>query len=180
MERRKNSKVCHSATPSVKASEEVTPRGPSLRTLHDFLDHELFDGILKILNLGLQLATLIAGDGTCNDRSCDATCSAKCLFRRNKNIGNILIFSKQWKMKEDLEWLSISCQHDEFRHTPVQCLRSFIGALLELLVVGSLLNEVQYCNCHLGIRQGVCFGVHSFTCHGGGRRVLLLTAEGQR
>ena len=45
---------------------------------------------LKILNLGLQLAALIAGDRTCNDRPCDATCSAKCLFRRNKNIGNIL------------------------------------------------------------------------------------------
>ena len=42
----KNSKVGHSATPSVKASEEVNSRGPSLRTPHDFLDHELFDGIL--------------------------------------------------------------------------------------------------------------------------------------
>ena len=44
--KKNKSKVGHSATPSVKASEEVNSRGPSLRTPHDFLDHELFDGIL--------------------------------------------------------------------------------------------------------------------------------------
>lgn len=38
--------------------------------------------------------------------------------------------------------------------------KTFVGALLELLVVGGLLDEVQYGDCELRIRQGVRFRVY--------------------
>lgn len=40
---------------------------------------------------------------------------------------------------------------------------TFISALFELLVVGSLLNEIQNGYGELRIRQGVCFWIHCFT-----------------
>lgn len=45
---------------------------------------------LELLYLGFQLTSFIACDRTSNDWSCDSTCSAKCLFWRDKNIGHVL------------------------------------------------------------------------------------------
>ena len=41
---------------------------------------------------------------------------------------------------------------------------TFISALFELLVVGSLLNEIQNGYGELRIRKWVCFWIYCFTC----------------
>ena len=58
----------------------------------------------------------------------------------DKDVGDIFIFTQQRQVKKNFNWLGISSQNDEFGNTTIQGLGGFVGSLLGLLVVGSLLD----------------------------------------
>lgn len=61
----------------------------------------------------------------------------------NKDVGNILIFAKQRQVEQNFDWFGISRHDNQLGNTPVQCFGGFVGTLLRLLVVGSLLDQFQ-------------------------------------
>merc|ERR1712083_138029 len=101
-------------------------------------------------NLRLDLRSLILGYTGGHNRSADATGTAKSLLRLDKDVGNILVFTQKWDVEKDFQGLGIGSQNDKFGLAAVQSLGSFVGTLLQLLVVNGLLSQVE----NLG-RQGI-------------------------
>ena len=60
--------------------------------------------------------------------------------------------------------LSPHCQGEERARSETNNLCTFIGPLLELLVVACLLQEVHNGDSELGIRERVCLWVHTTLC----------------
>lgn len=110
---------------------------------YNISDQQLLNGILQLLYLRFQLASLVCCYRTCNYRSRNSACSAKSLLWRDKYIRHILIFSQQGKMEKNLKRLSVCSHHYKLGNPSIQRLSSFIRTLLELLVVSSLLNKIK-------------------------------------
>jgi len=71
-------------------------------------------------------------------------------------------------MEKDLQWLTVSSQHNELRLTTVKGLGGLVGSLSHLLVVGCLLNQVQNLGGQSLLGEGVSLGVNflSHLCSG--------------
>lgn len=63
-------------------------------------------------------------------------------------------------MQQNLQRLSIGGHDDQVRDTSVQGLGGLVGALLELLVVRGLLDQIQDSHSELGISKRVGLGVN--------------------
>lgn len=67
-------------------------------------------------------------------------------------------------MQYNLDGLNVCGHDDELADTAIQRLGGFVGSLFELLVVGSLLDQVEDLGGERGIRQreglGVCCAGH--------------------
>ena len=106
-----------------------------------------------MVNLTSKLTVGIAHDRAGNNRTSDSASTTQSNLRRNKDVGDILVLTKERNVENDLEGLSIRSHHDEGALTTIQSLRSyihnqlsthtFIGSLLQLTVVGSLLDQIQ-------------------------------------
>ena len=90
-----------------------------------------------------QIARLVASEANCHNRAADATGPSKCHFTGHINERHVLVFAQEWKMKRDGEGLGVAGHDDELGGSSVQRFGCFIGALLDLVVVGCLLDEVQ-------------------------------------
>ena len=129
-------------------------------TKKHFLDKKLLDLATDVLDLGRKLRSLVGEDTATDDRTGHTASSAKRNLGGNEHIGNVLILAKKRKVKKDLQRLSISSHDDQVRDTTVKSLGGLVGTLLQLFVVGSLLNEVQNGNSQLRVCQGVCFRIN--------------------
>lgn len=66
-------------------------------------------------------------------------------------------------MEENLQRLCVGCHDDEVGDASVQSLGGLVSALLELLVVASLLDQLKDLHGEFGVREGVClFNLLSF------------------
>ena len=63
-------------------------------------------------------------------------------------------------MEEDLERLAVSCQDHKLGLASVEGLCGLIGSLPQLLVVSSLLDQIQDLGSQSLLSQGVGLGVH--------------------
>ena len=68
--------------------------------------------------------------------------------------------AEERQVQQDLQRLSVGSHNDELGNAAVQRLGGFVGALLELLVVRGLLDQVQDLLRERRVSQGVGFGVH--------------------
>jgi len=114
------------------------------------LNQQSLNLILDGPNLALQLGGLVRGDTGGDNATADTTSAAKRDLGRNKNVGDVLIFTKKRQVEENLDGLSVGGEHNEFADTTIEGLGGFIGSLLQLAVVGRLLNDVENL-----LRQGV-------------------------
>ncbi|XP_048514999.1 uncharacterized protein LOC105689661 [Athalia rosae] len=93
---------------------------------------------IMCLNLRFQLGSFIHGDRASNHRSGNATGTTQGSFTPNKNIGDVLVLAKQRKMH-------------------------LIGSLAELLVIHSLLHQVEDLCCQGGVSQRISLGIYLIT-----------------
>ena len=101
------------------------------------------------------------------------TCSAECLLRLDKHIGDVLVFTQQREVEKDFEWLGIGRQHEKLRLGSVERLGRFVGTLFELLVVGSLLHKIENLDSQHIVCQRVGFWVDIISGTGVGLRVVM-------
>lgn len=72
------------------------------------LNKQLFDLVLDGLNLGLEIRSFVGSDGNSNNRARNTTGTTQSSLGRKENIRNVLIFTKQRQVEQDLERLGIS------------------------------------------------------------------------
>lgn len=87
---------------------------------------------------------------------------------KSRNVTN-LVFAQKWKVEQDFQWLGVGSHDDQVGDTTVKSLGSFVSTLLQLLVVGGLLNKVKDGDGQLGVSKRVCLWVY-FT-HFGIRKI---------
>jgi len=114
------------------------------------LDHELVDSPLDRLKLALELTVLGGGDARGDDGSRDVASTSQGGLGFDKDVRDVLLFAKQGKMQQNFERLRVSGKDYEFGDTTVQGFRGFVSTLFELLVLGSLIDELQNLVIQLG------------------------------
>jgi hypothetical protein len=119
----------------------------------------LFDETSNFLDLSIECRAFIRQDGAGDDRAGYTTSTTKSNFGGNEYIGDILVLTKERKMKKNLERFSVSSHDDDVRDTAVQSLGGLVGTFLELLVVGCALDKVHESYGELRISEGVGLGV---------------------
>eukprot|EP00959_Pyramimonas_sp_CCMP1952_P000106 1907-Pyramimonas_sp.AAC.1 len=129
------------------------------------LYEELLNGVLQGVDLSLKLAALVGGDGAGDDGARHAAGTAQRLLRGHEHVGDVLVLSQQRQMQQDFKGLSVRGHDNELGNATVQGLGSLVSALLQLLVVGGLLDDIQDGVRQLGVRQGVRFGVDRLGAH---------------
>lgn len=80
----------------------------------DPLDKELFDLSLDVQNLRLQVRGFVGGDRSSNDRARNTTGTTQGSLGGNKDVGNVLVFTKERKMKKNFKRLGISYKINEY------------------------------------------------------------------
>ncbi|KAI3486741.1 hypothetical protein L1887_49691 [Cichorium endivia] len=130
------------------------------------LDEEAFDGELDGLDLALELAGLVGGDGGGDDGAGDAAGPAEGGLGGDKDVGDVLVLAEEGQVEDDLDGLDVGGHHDELADAAVERLGGLVGTLLELLVVRSLLDEVEDLVGERGVGQREGLGVGSRHCCG--------------
>lgn len=85
------------------------------------LDEKSLNLILQTPNLSLQLRRLVGGDRGRDNSAGHATGTTKGDLRGDENVGDVLVFAEEWKMKEDFEGGGIGGENNEFGNTAVEC-----------------------------------------------------------
>jgi len=111
--------------------------------LDSSLDHESLDLILKSSDLVHQIGSLVGGDTGTDDSTGNTTSTTQSSLAWNVNVWDVLVFAKEWKVEKNGERGSVGSEDDDLTDTTVQGLCSFVCALLELAVVGSLLDDIE-------------------------------------
>jgi len=107
------------------------------------LEQQLLNLLLNGLNLRLDLRALVLSHAGSDDRPADATGTTESLLGPDEHVGHVLVLAEQRDVEENLERLAVGRQHNKLRLATVQGLGRLVGTLAKLLVVGSLLNEVE-------------------------------------
>lgn len=116
-----------------------------------------FDG----LNLALEFASFVGGDGSGYDGAGYTACATKSSLRGDKDIRDVLVLTQQGEMKNDLNRFDVSSHDDKFADTTVEGFGRLVGALLQLLVVTRLLDQVEDLVGKGGVGQGESLGIRS-------------------
>lgn len=134
---------------------------PSYSLTHQMrLDLEPLNLILKGANLAHKVRGLIGGDGAGNNGTGDTASTAKSHLRRtgvgqytarigrqsrnlHVDVRNVLVLAKKRQVKEDSQRAGIGGKDNDFGNTTVESLGSLVGTLLQLAVVGGLLDKIE-------------------------------------
>ena len=107
------------------------------------LNEQLFNGVLESLYLRFQLRAFVCGDGSCDDRSRDATRASERLLGRHEDVRHVLIFREQREVEEDFERFGVRRHDDELGDSAVERFGGFVRAFLQLLVRARGRDDVQ-------------------------------------
>lgn len=107
------------------------------------LDHESLDLVLEAADLVHQVAGLVGGDAGGDDGTADATGTAQGSLGGHVDVGHVLVLAQQRQVQQDGERGGVGGQDDDLGDTAVQRLGGLVGALLQLLVVRRLLDDVE-------------------------------------
>ena len=77
------------------------------------LNEKLFDFDLDTIDLSLKVRILNSNDRTSNNRTGHTASTTKSNLGRNKDVRNILIFTKKRNVENDFKGLSISCHNNK-------------------------------------------------------------------
>ena len=145
------------------------------------LDLEALDLVLECADLAHEVGGLVGGDGSSNDgagNTAGATEShlggniavelsqflsylALWCRRGSKNlhVGNVLVLAEQGNVQQNGQRSGIGSEDDNLGNTTVEGLGGFVGTLLQLAVVGGLLDQVEDVLGQGGVGDGPGGGV---------------------
>jgi hypothetical protein len=106
-------------------------------------DLETLDLILEGADLAHEVGGLVRGDAAGNDGASDTAGAAESHLRGDVDVGNVLVLAEKGKVEQDGEGAGVSGEDDDLADTAVEGLGGLVGALLELAVVGSLLDKIK-------------------------------------
>lgn len=107
------------------------------------LDHESLNLVLQSSDLVHQIGSLVGGDTGTDDSAGNTASTAQSSLAWNVHIWYVLVLTQKWEMEEDSKRSSVGCENDDLTDTTVQGLCGLVGTLLELAVVGCLLNNIK-------------------------------------
>jgi hypothetical protein len=107
------------------------------------LDLETLNLVLEGADLAHQVGGFVGGDRRRDDRTSNTTGAAKCHLAGHVNVRNVLVLAKQRQVEEDGERGGVGSENDQLADSAIQGLGCLVGTLLELAVVGGLLDEVK-------------------------------------
>jgi hypothetical protein len=107
------------------------------------LDLETLDLVLEGADLAHEVGGLVRGDAAGNDGASDTAGAAESHLRGDVDVGDVLVLAEEGKVEQDGEGAGVSGEDDDLADTAVEGLGGLVGALLELAVVSSLLDEIE-------------------------------------
>ena len=133
-----------------RKTSQATDTRPDRKTTYSKLDG---------LDLALELAGLVGGDRARDDGAADTTGATEGGLAGHEDVGHVLVLAQQGKVEHNLDGLDVGSHDDELADTTVERLGGLVGTLLELLVVRSLLDQVEDLVGERGISQRESLGV---------------------
>ena len=127
---------------------------------HYLLDEKLLDLDLHAVDGALKLRSFVGGDGAGDDWTRNAAGTAEGDLAGNEDVRDVLVLAEEGQMEENFDRFGIGGHDDHLTDTTVQCLGGLVGTLLGLLVVRSLLDEVEQGYGELGVGEGKGFLTH--------------------
>ena len=124
------------------------------------LDEKLLDLDLHAVDGALKLRSFVGGDGAGDDWTRNAAGTAEGDLAGNEDVRDVLVLAEEGQMEENFDRFGIGGHDDHLTDTTVQCLGRLVGTLLGLLVVRSLLDEVEQGYGELGVGEGKGFLTH--------------------
>jgi len=125
-------------------------------------DEQLLDVLLNGDDGRFELRLLVDSDGAGDHRARHAARATQRRFGSDEDVRDVLVLAKQREMQDDLQRLRVRRHHDKLGDAPIQRLRRLVGALFQLLVITSLLNQLEDVLGQLRIRQRIGFWVNFF------------------
>lgn len=107
------------------------------------LDHESLDLVLEGADLVHEIRGLVGGDGGGDDGAGDTAGAAESGLGWNVDIWDVLVLAEEWEVEEDGQWGGVGGEDDNLGDTTVKSLGRLVGTLLQLAVVGGLLDDVE-------------------------------------
>ena len=83
---------------------------------------------LDVQNLRLQVRGFVGGDRSSNDRTRNTTGTTQGSLGGNKDVGNVLVFTKERKVKKNFKRLGISYKTNEY-HINTQTTKNNLPAM---------------------------------------------------
>ena len=107
------------------------------------LDLETLNLVLEGADLAHEVGGLVGGDAAGNDSASDTAGAAESHLRGDVDVGDVLVLAEEGEVEQDGEGAGVSGEDDDLADTAVEGLGGLVGALLELAVVGSLLDKIK-------------------------------------
>lgn len=123
------------------------------------LNEQTLNLVLHLLDLVLELGSIIAGYRCSNDRARHSTSTSKSSLGGDENVGDVLILAQQRQTENNLDGAGVSSHDDKLRDTSVEGLGGLVSSLLELAQMGSLLDNIQDLLGHSRVSEGKGTGV---------------------
>eukprot|EP00520_Triparma_pacifica_P019930 CAMPEP_0118661968 /NCGR_PEP_ID=MMETSP0785-20121206/16570_1 /TAXON_ID=91992 /ORGANISM="Bolidomonas pacifica, Strain CCMP 1866" /LENGTH=133 /DNA_ID=CAMNT_0006555459 /DNA_START=218 /DNA_END=616 /DNA_ORIENTATION=- len=112
----------------------------------DVLNEEVLNLNLDLVDGALQLTRLVRRNACRYDSPTDPAGPTQRHLAGDENIRNVLVLTEEGEVKKNFQGLSVSGHDDDLGYSTIQCLRGLVGALLQLLVLSGLLDEILDCN----------------------------------
>lgn len=109
----------------------------------DRLDHQSLDLVLKSTDLVHEIGCLVGGDGGGDDGAGDTAGASESGLGWNVDVWDVLILAEEWEVEEDGQWSGVGGEDDDLGDSAVKGLGSLVGTLLQLAVVGGLLDDIE-------------------------------------
>lgn len=109
----------------------------------DRLDHKPLDLVLEGADLVHEIGGLVGGDGGGDDGAGDTAGTSESGLRWNVDVWDVLILAEEWEVEEDGQWSGVGSEDDDLGDSAVEGLGGLVGALLQLAVVGCLLDDIE-------------------------------------
>ena len=103
----------------------------------------MFNLVFKLVDLSLQLRVGVVQNHCGHDVPGNTAGAAEVGLLGHIHVGHVLVFAEQRQVEHDLEGLGVGGQDDQVSDSSVEAFGGLVGSLLQLLVEGGLVAQIQ-------------------------------------